>query len=60
MRSGIRLYLVLALGTLLVAAFAPLFFAMAGLTHATMTTAREATARALGVSRNTIYRKLHP
>ncbi len=48
MRSGIRLYLVLALGTLLVAAFAPLFFAMAGLTHATMTTAREATARALG------------
>lgn len=48
MRSGIRLYLVLALGTLLVLAFAPLFFAVAGLTRATMMSARESSARALG------------
>jgi signal transduction histidine kinase len=48
LRPGIRLYLLLALGTLLVLAFAPLFFAVSSLTRATMTSAREASARALG------------
>jgi signal transduction histidine kinase len=47
-RSGIRLYLVLALGGLMVLAFTPLFYAVTGLTRATMTSAREASARALG------------
>lgn len=47
-RLGIRLQLVVALGALLVLAFVPLFFAFAGLTRATMTSARESSARALG------------
>jgi signal transduction histidine kinase len=46
-RSGIRLYLVLSLGTLLVLAFAPLFFAVAGLTRATMTSVRESSGHVL-------------
>lgn len=48
MRLGIRLQLLLALGTLLVLAFLPLFFAVASLTRATMTSVRESNARALG------------
>ncbi|AKT36262.1 sensor histidine kinase [Chondromyces crocatus] len=48
MRLGIRLQLLLALGALLVLAFVPLFFAVASLTQATLETAREASARALG------------
>src|SRR5690348_9253495 len=48
MRLGIRVQLLLALGSLLVLAFVPLFFAVASLTRATMTSAREASARALG------------
>ncbi|MCC6555404.1 MAG: HAMP domain-containing protein, partial [Polyangiaceae bacterium] len=48
MRLGIRLQLVLALGSLLVLAFVPLFFAVAGLTRATMAGVRESNARALG------------
>lgn len=48
MRLGIRLQLLLALGSLLVLAFVPLFFAVASLTRATMTSVRESSARALG------------
>jgi signal transduction histidine kinase len=47
-RLGIRLQLLLALGSLLVLAFVPLFFAVAGLTRATMAGVRESSARALG------------
>src|SRR4051812_33414443 len=48
MRLGIRLQLLLALGSLLVLAFLPLFFAVASLTRVTMGSVREASARALG------------
>src|SRR5262245_53299336 len=48
MRLGIRLQLLLALGSLLVLAFVPLFFAVASLTRATMAGVRESSARALG------------
>jgi two-component system NtrC family sensor kinase len=48
MRLGIRLQLLLALGSLLVLAFVPLFFAVASLTRATMSSARASSARALG------------
>lgn len=48
MRLGIRLQLLLALGSLLVLAFLPLFFAVAGLTRATMTQVRATSAAALG------------
>ena len=48
MRLGIRLQLLLALGSLLVLAFVPLFVAVASLTRASMSSAREASA--LGVS----------
>jgi len=48
MRLGIRLQLLLALGSLLVLAFVPLFFAVASLTRATMSSVREASARSLG------------
>ena len=48
MRLGIRLQLLLALGSLLVLAFVPLFFAVAALTRATMAGVRESSARALG------------
>jgi signal transduction histidine kinase len=48
MRLGIRLQLLIALGSLLLLAFVPLFFAVASLTHATMSSARESSARALG------------
>src|SRR3954471_15870834 len=48
MRLGIRLQLLLALGSLLVLAFVPLFFAVAGLTRATMSNVRAASAVALG------------
>ena len=47
-RLGIRLQLLLALGSLLVLAFVPLFFAVASLTRATMGQVRESNARALG------------
>ncbi|MFS8065436.1 MAG: histidine kinase dimerization/phospho-acceptor domain-containing protein, partial [Byssovorax sp.] len=48
MRLGIRLQLLLSLGTLLVLAFVPLYFAVASLTRVTMGSVREASARALG------------
>ncbi len=48
MRLGIRLQLLLSLGSLLVLAFVPLYFAVASLTRATMGSVREASARALG------------
>jgi len=48
MRLGIRLQLLLSLGSLLVLAFVPLYFAVASLTRVTMGTVREASARALG------------
>ena len=48
MRLGLRLQLLLALGSLLVLAFVALFFASASLTRASMTQGREASARALG------------
>ena len=48
MRLGIRLQLLLALGSLLVLAFVPLFFAVAGLTRATMSSVRASSAVALG------------
>ncbi len=48
MRLGIRLQLLLALGSLLVLAFVPLFVAVASLTRASIGSAREASARALG------------
>jgi two-component system, NtrC family, sensor kinase len=48
MRLGIRLQLLFALGSLLVLAFVPLFFAVASLTRATMSSARTSSARALG------------
>jgi signal transduction histidine kinase len=48
MRLGIRLQLLLALGSLLVLAFVPLFFAVAGLTRATMAQVRGSSAAALG------------
>lgn len=48
MRLGIRLQLLLALGSLLVLAFVPLFFAVANLTRATMTSIRASTAVTVG------------
>ncbi|MEP7123015.1 MAG: ATP-binding protein [Byssovorax sp.] len=48
MRLGIRLQLLLSLGSLLVLAFVPLYFAVASLTRVTMGTVREQSARALG------------
>jgi signal transduction histidine kinase len=48
MRLGIRLQLLLALGSLLVLAFVPLFFAVASLTRATLAQSRVASATALG------------
>ncbi|WP_437675266.1 ATP-binding protein [Sorangium sp. So ce131] len=48
MRLGIRLQLLIALGSLLVLAFVPLFFAVASLTRATMGGVRESSARAIG------------
>jgi HAMP domain-containing protein len=48
MRLGIRLQLLLALGSLLVLAFVPLFFAVASLTQATLSAARTSSAQALG------------
>jgi signal transduction histidine kinase len=48
MRLGIRLQLLLALGSLLLLAFIPLFFAVASLTRATMAQVRAANAAALG------------
>src|SRR4051794_37207286 len=48
MRLGIRSQLLLALGSLLLLAFVPLYFAVANLTLATMAQAREASARSLG------------
>ncbi|WP_437296205.1 ATP-binding protein [Sorangium sp. So ce426] len=47
-RLGIRLQLLFALGTLLLLAFVPLFFAVASLTRATMSGARASSARAIG------------
>ncbi len=48
MRLGIRSQLLLALGSLLLLAFVPLYFAVANLTLASMAQAREASARSLG------------
>lgn len=48
MRLGIRLQLLLALGSLLVLAFLPLFFAVASLTRASLAQVRVASAGALG------------
>ena len=48
MRLGIRLQLLLAIGSLLVLALVPLYVATTQLTHATMAVARESAARALG------------
>ncbi|MFO0758910.1 MAG: ATP-binding protein [Byssovorax sp.] len=48
MRLGIRLQLLLALGSLFVVTFVPLFIAVASLTRASMAQARESSARALG------------
>ena len=48
MRLGIRLQLLLALGSLLVLAFLPLFFAVASLTRASLSQVRAQSAAALG------------
>ncbi len=48
MRLGIRLQILLALGAVLLVAFALLYFAVAGLARATLVGVRESTARALG------------
>lgn len=48
MRPGLRLKLVLSLGSLLLLAFVPLFFAVASLAQATMAQMRDASAHALG------------
>src|SRR5271168_3323534 len=48
MRLGIRLQLLLALGSLLVLAFLPLFFAVASLTRASLAQVRAASAVSLG------------
>lgn len=48
MRPGIRLQLLLAIGALLVLALVPLWIATTQLTQATMASARESAARALG------------
>jgi len=48
MRLGIRLQLLLALGSLLVLAFLPLFFAVASLTRASLTQVRAVSAASLG------------
>src|ERR1700689_1588170 len=48
MRLGIRLQLLLALGSLLVLAFLPLFFAVASLTRASLSQVRAQSATALG------------
>src|SRR6185437_2701354 len=48
MRLGIRLQLLLALGSLLVLAFLPLFFAVASLTRASLERVSEASAASLG------------
>lgn len=48
MRLGIRVQLVLALAGLMVLAFVPLFFAVAGLTRSTLQSTRDDAARSLG------------
>src|SRR6185312_7463818 len=48
MRLGIRLQLLLALGSLLVLAFFPLFFAVASLTRASLSQVRAQSAASLG------------
>ncbi|HEX6277043.1 MAG TPA: ATP-binding protein [Polyangiaceae bacterium] len=48
MRAGLRLRLLLVLGTLLIVAFVPLFFAVATYTSITLRNVRDAHARALG------------
>src|SRR5580698_10396091 len=48
MRLGIRLQLLFALGSLLVLAFLPLFFAVASLTRASLSQVRAASAASLG------------
>lgn len=48
MRPGIRLQLILLLAGLMVLAFVPLYFAVAGLTQTTLRSARASSARALG------------
>ena len=48
MRLGIRLQLLLALGSLLVLAFLPLFFAVASLTRASLSQVRAQSAASLG------------
>jgi signal transduction histidine kinase len=45
---GLRVQILLALGALMVLAFAPLFFAVASVTRATLLDAHESAARALG------------
>lgn len=50
MKPGIRLQILLALAGLMLLAFAPLFIAVASLTHATLKGARDDSARALGRS----------
>ncbi len=47
-KAGLRLQIVLALAVLMVLSFAPLFFAVASLTRATVLGVREQSARALG------------
>lgn len=47
-RLGIRVQIVLALAGLLVLAFVPLFFAVAGLTRSTLRSTRDDSARSLG------------
>ena len=47
-QAGLRLQIVLALAGLMVLAFVPLFFAVASLTRATVSEARERAARAIG------------
>lgn len=48
MRTGLRLRILLALGALLVLAFVPLYWAVSGLTRASLVRARESAARSLG------------
>jgi len=45
---GLRLQIVLALAGLMLLAFVPLFYAVAGLTRATLSSTREAAARSIG------------
>lgn len=48
MRPGIRLQLLFALAGLMLLAFVPLFFAIAGLTRSTLQASRDSAARSLG------------